>query len=172
MNPAEDTKARSLTSHGALHPHPGRVRDGLFQGSAFFDLRDLVQVRYEMLRRHLVDGQPVARVARTFGMSRQMFYLLARALRRRGSPACCRGSAGRGAGPRKATVRGARLCRRPARSSRSVDPRTGRRGASRVRRAVAPANPGAGAGTPGKTTPALGDPLAPALHRPDLAERD
>ena len=84
MNPAEDTKARSLASHGALHPHPGRVRDGLFQGSAFFDPRDLVQVRYEMLRRHLVDGQPVASVARTFGMSRQMFYLLARAFREEG----------------------------------------------------------------------------------------
>jgi transposase len=86
MNPAEDTKARSLASHGALHPHPGRVRDGLFQGSASFDPRDLVQVRYEMLRRHLVDGQPVAGVARTFGMSRQMFYLLARAFREEGLP--------------------------------------------------------------------------------------
>jgi hypothetical protein len=37
MGPAEDTKARSLASHGALHPHPGQVLDGLFQGSAFFD---------------------------------------------------------------------------------------------------------------------------------------
>ena len=86
MNPAEDSKARSLASRGALHPHPGRVRDHLFQRSDFFDPRDLVQVRYEMLRRHLVDGQPVAGVARTFGMSRQMFYLLARAFREEGLP--------------------------------------------------------------------------------------
>ena len=62
MNPAEDTKARSLASRGALHPHPGRVRDHLFQRSDFFDPRDLVQVRYEMLRRHLVDGQERRRV--------------------------------------------------------------------------------------------------------------
>jgi transposase len=86
MKPAEDSKARSLASHGALHPRPGRVRDPLFQGSDFFDPRDLVQVRYEMLRRHLVDGQPVAGVARTFGMSRQMYYLLARAFREEGLP--------------------------------------------------------------------------------------
>ena len=86
MNPAEDSKARYLASHGALHSHPGRVRDHLFQRSDFFDPRDLVQVRYEMLRRHLVEGQPAAGVARTFGMSRQMFYLLARAFREEGLP--------------------------------------------------------------------------------------
>ena len=86
MCPAEDTKARFLASRGALHPHPERVRDPLFQGSDFFDPRDLVQVRYEMLRRHLVDGQAVAGVARGFGMSRQMFYLLAGAFREEGLP--------------------------------------------------------------------------------------
>ena len=84
MGPAEDPKARFLAAHGALHPHPERVRDPLFQGSDFFDPRDLIQVRYESLRRHLVDGQAVAAVARAFGMSRQMFYLLARAFREGG----------------------------------------------------------------------------------------
>ena len=86
MCPVEDPKARFLASHGALHPHPERVRDPLFQGSDFFDPRDLVQVRYESLRRHLVDGQAVAGVARAFGMSRQTFYLLARAFREGGLP--------------------------------------------------------------------------------------
>jgi transposase len=84
MCPAEDSKARFLASYGALHPHPERVRAPLFQGSDFFDPRDLIQVRYESLRRHLVDGQTVAAVARAFGMSRQMFYLLARAFREGG----------------------------------------------------------------------------------------
>ena len=86
MCPAEGPKFRFLASRGALHPHPERVRDPLFQGSDFFDPRDLVQVRYEMLRRHLVDGQAVAGVARGFGMSRQMFYLLAGAFREEGLP--------------------------------------------------------------------------------------
>jgi transposase len=86
MSPAEDPKARFLASRGALHPHPERVRDPLFRGSDFFDPRDLIQVRYESLRRHRVDGQAVAAVARAFGMSRQMFYLLARAFREGGLP--------------------------------------------------------------------------------------
>ena len=127
MKPAEDSKARSLASHGALHPRPGRVRDPLFQGSDFFDPRDLVQVRYEMLRRHLVDGQPVAGVARTFGMSRQMFYLLARAFREEGLP----GLLPRKRGPkraRKATDEVLDLRRRPASGApRPHDPRAGRR---------------------------------------------
>jgi transposase len=84
MCPAEAPKTRFLASYGALHPHPERVRDPLFQGSDFFDPHDLVQVRYESLRRHLVDGQAVAGVARAFGMSRQMFYLLARSFREGG----------------------------------------------------------------------------------------
>ena len=86
MSRSEDPKARFLASRGALHPHPERVRDPLFQGSDFFDPRDLVQVRYESLRRHRVDGQAVAAVARAFGMSRQTFYLLARAFREGGLP--------------------------------------------------------------------------------------
>jgi transposase len=99
MSPAEDTKARFLASHGALHPHPERVRDPLFQRSEFFDPRDLLQVRYEMSRRHQVDGQAVAGVARAFGMSRQMFYLLARAFREEGLP----GLLPRRRGPRRAS---------------------------------------------------------------------
>jgi transposase len=46
----------------------------LAEAHEFFDPRDLVQVRYEMLRRVDVDGQPVARTADTFGVSRPTFY--------------------------------------------------------------------------------------------------
>ena len=34
-----------------LHPHPETVTAALFQDSAFFDPDDLIQVKYEMLRR-------------------------------------------------------------------------------------------------------------------------
>ena len=44
-----DAKTRSLKQHGCLNPHAERVRDELFLSNAFFDPRDLVQVRYEML---------------------------------------------------------------------------------------------------------------------------
>jgi transposase len=74
-----DLKARFLAERAALHPHPERVQDALFHDAPFFDPRDLIQVRYEMLRRHRIDGHPPARVARAFGVSRQIFPLCARA---------------------------------------------------------------------------------------------
>lgn len=69
-----DAKADALRAHGALHPHPETVRDPLFGSHEFFDPRDLVQVKYEMLRRVEVEGQPVARTADAFGVSRPTFY--------------------------------------------------------------------------------------------------
>ena len=71
----EDGKATALRAAGALHPRPERVRDEAFARHAFFDPRDHVQVKYEMLRRHRVDGRPVTAVAAAFGTSRQTFYL-------------------------------------------------------------------------------------------------
>lgn len=70
----DDAKEAALRSHGARHPHPESVRDENFQTHEFFDPRDLVQVRYEMLRRHRVERKPVTEVADTFGTSRQAFY--------------------------------------------------------------------------------------------------
>ena len=63
-----------MRAHGALHPRPEAVRDPLFASHDFFDPRDLVQVKYEMLRRVDVEGQPVARTAAAFGCSRPTFY--------------------------------------------------------------------------------------------------
>lgn len=80
----QDSKAHFLAQRGALHPHPEQVQDVLFRGSLFFDARDLIQVRYEMVRRHRIDGQSVPQVARSFGVSRQSLYLLIRTSRDRG----------------------------------------------------------------------------------------
>jgi transposase len=71
---AVDPKAEALRQQGALHPKPDTVQDEAFHQGEFFDARDLVQVRYEMLRRHQVDGQAVTAVAVAFGVSRQAFY--------------------------------------------------------------------------------------------------
>lgn len=46
----------------------------LFVTSDFFDARDLVQVKYEMVRRVQVDYQPVSSSATAFGFSRPSFY--------------------------------------------------------------------------------------------------
>ncbi|HME69527.1 MAG TPA: helix-turn-helix domain-containing protein [Myxococcota bacterium] len=69
-----DPKILRLREHGCLHPHPEQVRDASFVSSEFFDARDLVQVKYEMLRRVQVEGQPVSRSAASFGFSRPTFY--------------------------------------------------------------------------------------------------
>jgi transposase len=71
---ARDSKTEVLRRQGALHPHPNLVHDDAFRQREFFDARDLVQVRYEMLRRHQVDGKTVTAVAGAFGVSRQAFY--------------------------------------------------------------------------------------------------
>ena len=70
----QDEKAAALARDGALNPHPEAVRDPLFSGNPFFDPRDLVQVRYEMVRRHQVDSLPISDVADVFGVSRPTFY--------------------------------------------------------------------------------------------------
>jgi len=66
-----------LTEAGLLHANPGAVRAGLFTaGGGFFLPEDKVQVKYEMLRAHLVDGQPVTEAAAAHGYSRAAFYLV------------------------------------------------------------------------------------------------
>ncbi|HEX2481090.1 MAG TPA: leucine zipper domain-containing protein [Methylomirabilota bacterium] len=82
----EDPKAAALRAAGALHPHPEAVRDEAFTRHEFFDRRDRVQVKYEMLRRHRVDRRPVTEVAGGFGVSRQAFYTAAAAFSGQGIP--------------------------------------------------------------------------------------
>ena len=84
--PSDDPKACALRDQRALHPHPEAVEDENFRAHEFFDPRDLVQVRYEMLRRHRVEGRAVTDVARAFGVSRQAFYKTDSAFETRGVP--------------------------------------------------------------------------------------
>ena len=81
-----DAKTQALREAGALHPHPEAVRDDAFRSHPFFDPRDRVQVKYEMVRRHRVDGRPVTEVAARFGVSCQTFYQTAAAFEAQGIP--------------------------------------------------------------------------------------
>ena len=74
MDERQDSKSRALREHGALHPRPNRVHDTLFQNSEFFDPRDLVLVKYEMIRRVRVERRPASEAARAFGFSRVALY--------------------------------------------------------------------------------------------------
>ena len=69
-----DPKLEALRQQGSLNPHSDKVGDSLFATADFFDARDLVQVKYEMVRRVRVDGQPVSGTAASFGFSRPTFY--------------------------------------------------------------------------------------------------
>lgn len=70
-----DQKEKALRDSRTLNPRPEAVRDENFRsGSEFFDPRDLVQVKYEMLRRVSQDGSPVVQAAKDFGLSRPSFY--------------------------------------------------------------------------------------------------
>ena len=87
MTPPSDEKARSLKEHGCLHTRPGDVCDELFVSNAFFDPRDLLQVKYEMLRRVREEGESVSAATRRFGLSRPTFYSALRAYESGGLPA-------------------------------------------------------------------------------------
>lgn len=69
-----DPKLEALRQQGALNPRPGEVTDELFVEDSFFDARDLVQVKYEMLRRVQAEGKSVSAAASAFGFSRPSFY--------------------------------------------------------------------------------------------------
>jgi len=79
-----DAKTEALRQQGTLHPNPETVHDEAFRRDEFFDPRDLVQVRYEMLRRHQVDGEDVTKVAGAFGISRQAYYMTVAAFEEKG----------------------------------------------------------------------------------------
>jgi transposase len=64
----------ALKATGSFNRNPNAVIDPLFRGRSFFDPRDFLQVRYEMVRRHHVEDIPVAMTARLFGVSLPTVY--------------------------------------------------------------------------------------------------
>ena len=76
---------KDLDDQGFRNPHPEAVLDEQFaSGGSFFDARDIVQVKYEMLRRVEVDKAPVTKAAAAFGLSRPAFYQARQAVAQQG----------------------------------------------------------------------------------------
>jgi transposase len=69
-----DLKIKALKESGSFNPHPERVKAPWFQNSAFFDPKDFLQVKYEMLRHVSIDGAQKSETAKLFGISRPTFY--------------------------------------------------------------------------------------------------
>src|SRR6059058_1247216 len=122
-----DPKEAALAGARCLNPHPEQVTDAEFLASDFFDARDAVQVKYEMVRKVRAGGAPVTEAAAAFGYSRPAYYAAAAALESSGL--------------------GGLVPARPARRAQADggDPRLGRGAAGRRPRAA----PGA-AGRPGR----------------------
>jgi transposase len=69
-----DAKLQFLRKQRSFHAGHGKVSDPLFRESGFFDPRDLVLVKYEMLRKVRLEGCSVSTAARLFGLSRTVYY--------------------------------------------------------------------------------------------------
>ena len=76
---SEASRLRMLEAEGLLHPRADAVTAELFAHGGFFLAADKVQVKYEMLRAHLLDGVSVTAAAAAHGYSRAGFYLVAAA---------------------------------------------------------------------------------------------
>jgi len=75
MDPDRAARRRvALEQQGLVNPAADSVRDALFVDSEFFDPRDIVQVRYEMLRAGRVGERSVTETAAAFGVSRATYY--------------------------------------------------------------------------------------------------
>lgn len=70
----EDQKSKELRTCRCLNPHPEKVTCDLFTKAGFFDARDLLQVKYEMVRKIEVEKKPIRQAARQFGFSRPSAY--------------------------------------------------------------------------------------------------
>jgi len=82
----EDPKLAALRAERSLNLRPEAVGDEAFRESEFLDARDLVQVKYEMVRRVRLEGETVSRTSRAFGFSRPSFYQAQAALEAGGLP--------------------------------------------------------------------------------------
>jgi transposase len=76
----EDPKIAALRETRCLNPNPGDVTDQAFLSREFFDARDVVQVKYEMVRKVKTEGASVTAAAAAFGYSRPSYYEAAAAL--------------------------------------------------------------------------------------------
>jgi transposase len=84
--PRSNPKEAALREQGCLNRRPETVRDPLFVGSDFFDAKDVVQVKYEMIRRVQTDGHTVSQAATSFGLSRPSFYQAQTSFKEKGLP--------------------------------------------------------------------------------------
>lgn len=73
-NKIKNSKKEELKKNLSLNPHPNHITDTLFCQEEFFDPCDIVQVKYEMLRRVTAEKQSISQASSNFGFTRPSFY--------------------------------------------------------------------------------------------------
>jgi len=86
MKTPQETQAKreALNEQHLLYRNADSVTDELFRSLDFFDSYDLIQVKYEMVRRVQKEGWSVTRAADAFGFSRISYYAIQRAFDSKG----------------------------------------------------------------------------------------
>lgn len=83
-DPRQDAKMEALKAERCFNLNHEAVCDPAFATSEFLDPRDLMQVKYEMVRKVRIDGDSVSHAVTEYGFSRPSFYEAALALDRHG----------------------------------------------------------------------------------------
>ncbi len=68
------SKVEALREDGILNPAPENILDPKFHENEFFDPHDIVQVKYELLRRVSVENASIRAAAEEYGVSRPTYY--------------------------------------------------------------------------------------------------
>lgn len=84
MQEQDQKKMNYLKENGTFNPNASVVKDELFTKDIFFDSRDIVQVKYEMLRKISKENCSVKKVVYLFGISRPYYYKLKDAFDKKG----------------------------------------------------------------------------------------
>jgi transposase len=80
----EEVKHQLLNEQNVLYKKADTVSDELFQTLDFFDPHDMIQVKYEMVRRVQKEGWSVTHAAAAFGFSRISYYTIQHTLETHG----------------------------------------------------------------------------------------
>ncbi|MDR0299469.1 MAG: helix-turn-helix domain-containing protein [Streptococcaceae bacterium] len=81
------TKDELLKKDGCFNSNHENVKAGIFDKNPFFDKKDVVQVKYEMIRATSNDEGNVTEIADTYGFSRKSYYQMKKAFENGGLPA-------------------------------------------------------------------------------------
>jgi helix-turn-helix protein len=71
---SQSAKVTALLAEGTFNPAAEQVRDPKFRAHDFFDPCDLVQVKYELLRRVALEHASVTAATAEYGVSRPTYY--------------------------------------------------------------------------------------------------